>query len=152
VLPVHDDEHKGIDEMAGYVFLLVDSMKVRKELWNAIKANKNIVHCWESRLGSDQARVYSLDMSVKDFSKYEADFYDDDNAEVSACGTSITVLPIVLQTASLMIVQFIDLVMEHNGTYFFKTIFDNHYNKYEESFEEPEVLEEVPVAVQEDIF
>jgi hypothetical protein len=51
-----------------------------------------------------------------------------------------------------MIVQFIDLVMEHNGTYFFKTIFDNHYNKYEESFEEPEVLEEVPVAVQEDIF
>lgn len=152
VLPVHDDEHKGIDEMAGYVFLLVDSMKVRKELWNAIKANKNIVHCWESRLGSDQARVYSLDMSVKDFSKYEADFYDDDNAEVSACGTSITVLPIVLQTASLMIVQFIDLVMEHNGTYFFKTIFDNHYNKYEESFEEPEVLEEVPVAIQEDIF
>lgn len=152
VLPVHDDEHKGIDEMAGYVFLLVDSMKVRKELWKAIKENKNIVHCWESRLGSDQARVYSLDMSVKDFAKYEADFYDDDNAEVSACGTSITVLPIVLQTASLMIVQFIDLVMERMGTYYFKTIFDNHYNKYEESFEELEVLEEVPVAVQEDIF
>lgn len=152
VLPVADDEHPGIDKMSGYVFLLVDSMKVRKELWAAAKENKNIVHCWESRLGSDQARVYSLDMSVKDFSKYEADFYDDDNAEVSACGTSITVLPIVLQTASLMIVQFIDLVMENGGTYYFKTIFDNHYNKYEEGFEEPEVLEEVPVATQEDIF
>ena len=91
-------------------------------------------------------------MSVKDFSKYEADFYDDDTAEVSACGTSITVLPIVLQTASLMIVQFIELVMERQGTYFFKTIFDNHYNKYEESFEELEVLqEEVPVT-QDDLF
>ena len=152
VLPVHDDEHSGIDEMSGYVFLLVDSMKVRKELWMAAKENKNIVHCWESRLGSDQARVYSLDMTVKDFSKYEADFYEDDNAEMSACGTSITVLPIVLQTASLMIVQFIELVMERQGTYFFKTIFDNHYNKYEESFEELEVLqEEVPVT-QDDLF
>lgn len=153
VLPVHDDEHKGIDEMSGYVFLLVDSMKIRKELWLAAKENKNIVHCWESRLGSDQARVYSLDMSVKDFSKYEADFYEDDNAEMSACGTSITVLPIVLQTASLMIVQFIELVMEKCGTYYFKTIFDNHYNKYEESFEELEVVKEVPVAVsQDDLF
>ena len=153
VLPVADDEHPGIDKMSGYVFLLVDSMKVRKELWAAAKENKNIIHCWESRLGSDQARVYSLDMSVKDFSKYEADFYDDDNAEVSACGTSITVLPIVLQTASLMIVQFIDLVMENNGTCPFKVIFDNKYNKYEEYWEEPEVLtNEVPVAVEEEIF
>lgn len=151
VLPKASEEGKGIDEMSGYVFLLVDSMKTRKELWEAVKKNKNIVHCWESRLGSDQARVYSLDMSVKNFDKYEQDFYEDDNAEVSACGTSITVLPIVLQTASLMMVQFIDLVMEKVGTYYFKTIFDNHYNKYEESFEVSEVIEEVP-AVQEDIF
>lgn len=153
VLAEHDEEHKGIDEMAGYVFLLVDSMKIRKELWMAAKKNKNIVHCWESRLGSDQARVYSLDMSEKDFSKYEADFYEDDNAEMSACGTSITVLPIVLQTASLMMVQFIELVMDRVGTYYFKTIFDNHYNKYEESFEAIEVLEEeVPVTQDEDLF
>lgn len=153
VLPVEDEKHPGIDKMSGYVFLLVDSMKVRKELWAAAKENKNIIHCWESRLGSDQARVYSLDMSVKDFSKYEADFYDDDTAEVSACGTSITVLPIVLQTASLMIVQFIDLVMENGGTCPFKIIFDNKYNKYEEYWEEPEVLtNEVPVAVEEEIF
>ena len=151
VLPKASEEGKGIDEMSGYVFLLVDSMKTRKELWEAVKKNKNIIHCWESRLGSDQARVYSLDMSVKNFDKYEQDFYEDDNAEVSACGTSITVLPIVLQTASLMMVQFIDLVMERVGTYYFKTIFDNHYNKYEESFEVSEVIEEVP-AVQEDIF
>jgi molybdopterin/thiamine biosynthesis adenylyltransferase len=152
VLPTHDDEHKGIDEMAGYVFLLVDSMKIRRELWEAVKLNKDIIHCWESRLGSDQARVYSLDMSVKDFSKYEVDFYDDDVAEMSACGTSITVLPVVLQTASLMIVQFIDIVMDRVGTYYFKTIFDHYYNKYEESFEVSEVIvEEVPVT-QDDLF
>lgn len=153
VLPIHDEEHPGIDQMSGYVFLLVDSMKIRKELWLAAKENKQILHCWESRLGSDQARVYSLNMSEKDFGKYEVDFYDDDNAEMSACGTSITVLPIVLQTASLMIVQFIDLVMERAGTYPFKIIFDNKYNKYEEYFEDPIVVqEEIPVATQEDLF
>lgn len=152
VAQVHDEEHAGIDEMSGYVFMLVDSMKVRKSLWEAVKENKNIIHVWESRLGSDQARVYSLDMSVKDFSKYEVDFYADDEAEVSACGTSITVLPIVLQTSSLMIVQFMDLVMDRVGTYYFKTIFDNHYNKYEEAFEVEEVLvQEVPVT-EEEIF
>lgn len=153
VVPVEDDEHKGIDKMSGYVFMLVDSMKVRKELWEAIKKNKEIVHCWESRLGSDQARVYSLDMSEKDFSKYEQDFYDDEEAEVSACGTSITVLPVVLQTASLMVVQFINLVMERVGTYYFKTIFDNTYSKYEEAFETSEVQENVvPAVSQEDLF
>ncbi len=152
VLPAHTEENRGIDEMSGFVFLLVDSMKIRKELWMAAKENKDIIHCWESRLGSDQARVYSLDMSVEDFSKYENDFYDDDVSEMSACGTSITVLPIVLQTVSLMMVQFIDIVMENIGTYYFKTIFDNHYNKYEESFETYEVQEEVPATDVEDMF
>ena len=38
------------------------------------------------------------------------------------------------------------------GTYYFKTIFDNHYNKYEESFDEPEVLNEVPVTPEDDMF
>lgn len=146
VAPVEDEEHKGIDKMSGYVFLLVDSMKVRRELWEAIKKNKEIVHVWESRLGSDQARVYSLDMEEKDFSKYEQDFYDDDVAEVSACGTSITVLPVVLQTASLMVVQFIELVMERIGTYYFKTIFSNTYDVYRECFKAPEVANEVPVV------
>ena len=142
-----------ISKMEGYVFLLVDSMKVRKELWEAAKNNPNIINVWESRLGSDQARVYSLPIEKgKDYSKYEQDFYDDDNAEVSACGTSITVLPIVLQTASLMIVQFIDLVMDNPVEPHFKTIFDNHYNKYEEDWEVKSVIEETVELPIEEIF
>lgn len=137
--------------MSGYIFLLVDSMKVRKELWEAAKVNTNIINIWESRLGSDQARVYSLPIEEgKDYSKYEQDFYDDDNAEMSACGTSITVLPIVLQTASLMIVQFIDLVMDKPVVPYFKTIFDNHYNKFEEGWVAPQLPEnEIELPVEE---
>ena len=140
-----------MSKMSGYVFLLVDSMKVRKELWDAAKTNTNIINIWESRLGSDQARVYSLPIEEgKDYSKYEQDFYDDDNAEMSACGTSITVLPIVLQTSALMIVQFIDLVMDNPVIPHFKTIFDNHYNKYEEDWDASQTLEpEIEVPVEE---
>lgn len=140
-----------ISKMSGYVFLLVDSMKVRKELWEAAKTNTNIINVWESRLGSDQARVYSLPIEEgKDYSKYEQDFYDDDNAEMSACGTSITVLPIVLQTSALMIVQFIDLVMDNPVIPHFKTIFDNHYNKYEEDWDASQTLEpEIEIPVEE---
>ena len=142
-----------ISKMSGYVFLLVDSMKVRKELWEAAKANVNIINVWESRLGSDQARVYSLPIEEgKDYSRYEQDFYEDDQAEVSACGTSITVLPVVMQTASLMIVQFIDLVMDNPVIPHFKTIFDNHYNKYEEDWEPAVIETAMPEMATEDIF
>jgi molybdopterin/thiamine biosynthesis adenylyltransferase len=143
-----------IANMSGYLFSLVDSMKVRKELWEAAKANTNLINVWESRLGSDQARVYSLPIEQgKDYTRYEQDFYDDDNAEVSACGTSITVLPIVMMTASLMIVQFIDLVMDNPVIPHFKTIFDNHYNKYEEDLELATGLgESEPELIIEDIF
>ena len=143
-----------VSNMSGYLFSLVDSMKVRKELWEAAKANTNLINVWESRLGSDQARVYSLPIEKdKDYSRYEQDFYDDDNAEVSACGTSITVLPIVMMTASLMIVQFIDLVMGNPVVPHFKTIFDNHYNKYEEDLEITTGLgESEPELIIDDIF
>jgi len=143
-----------VSKMSGYLFSLVDSMKVRKELWEAAKANKDLINVWESRLGSDQARVYSLPIkSGLDYAKYEQDFYDDDNAEVSACGTSITVLPIVMMTASLMMVQFIDLVMDNPVIPHFKTIFDNHYNKYEEDLEEATGLgESEPELIIDDIF
>lgn len=143
-----------VSKMSGYLFSLVDSMKVRKELWEAAKANKDLINVWESRLGSDQARVYSLPIkSGLDYARYEQDFYDDDNAEVSACGTSITVLPIVMMTASLMMVQFIDLVMDNPVIPHFKTIFDNHYNKYEEDLEEATGLgESEPELIIDDIF
>lgn len=128
-------KEEDVNGLEGYVFMLIDSMKARKQLWETCKTNDKIIHYWESRLGSDQARVYSIALEKdKDYRRYETDFYDDEKAEVSACGTSITVLPIVLQTASLMIVQFIDLVMKNDTVTYFKTIFDNHYNKYEEDW------------------
>ncbi len=148
-------KEEDVSELSGYVFMLVDSMKARKQLWEACKNNDKIINYWESRLGSDQGRVYSIALEKdKDYRRYEQDFYSDDVSEVSACGTSITVLPIVLQTASLMVVQFIDLVMKNDTVPYFKTIFDNHYNKYEEDWviKKPQAIENGNVTVVEEIF
>lgn len=128
-----------IKEMSGYVFLLVDSMKCRKELFEAIKSNDKIEWYWESRLGSDQGRVYCLPITKDfDYSKYEAQhFYSDEEAEVSACGTSITIVSIVLSVAALMVNQFIKVVTDKIDVEPFinnYTLFDNMYGVYTENF------------------
>lgn len=127
-----------IANMSGYLFLLVDSMSARKELFLEAKKNKSLIHYWESRLGSDQARVYSLPIEEGfNYSRYEGDFYSDDVAEVSACGTSITVLPIVMATASLMISQFIAIVMRDDSVIVrHYSLFDNMYNMYYEMYDD----------------
>lgn len=128
-----------IKEMSGYVFLLVDSMKCRKELFEAIKSNDKIDWYWESRLGSDQGRVYCLPIT-KDFNyePYETmHFYDDDVAEVSACGTSITIVSIVLSVTALMVNQFIKIVTDNLDSEPYinnYTLFDNMYGVYTENF------------------
>ena len=145
-----------IEKMSGYVFLLVDSMKCRKELFEAIKKNEKIKWYWESRLGSDQGRVYCLPISKDfDYSKYETmHFYSDEDAEVSACGTSITIVSIVLAVTSLMVNQFIKIVMNNldKEPYLNNfTLFDNMLGVYTENFEQ-NVVETVKEVTDEIIF
>lgn len=135
---------ENIADMSGYVFLLVDSMKCRKELFEAIKKNEKIKWYWESRLGSDQGRVYCLPINKDfDYSKYETmHFYSDDSAEMSACGTSITIVSIVLSVAALMVNQFIKVVMNEldKEPYLNNfTLFDNMYNVYTENFNQEKI-------------
>lgn len=128
-----------IEKMSGYVFLLVDSMKCRKELFEAIKKNKNILWYWESRLGSDQGRVYCMPINDEfNYEPYETmHFYSDEDAEVSACGTSITIVSIVLSVTALMVNQFIKIVTDKLDVEPFLnnfTLFDNMYGVYTENF------------------
>lgn len=138
-----------IKEMSGYVFLLVDSMKCRKELFEAIKENDKILWYWESRLGSDQGRVYCMPVSKEfNYKPYEElHFYSDDDAEVSACGTSITIVSIVLSVTALMVNQFIKIVTDKLDVEPYInnfTLFDNMYGVYTENFKtEAKAIQEV---------
>ena len=88
--------------VAGIVFLMVDSMKARKEIFEAsIKMKSAVKLLIEPRMGLDVGRVYNVDpMNLTHIKKYEETYYSDDVAEVSACGASMTVISSALGIAS----------------------------------------------------
>jgi len=96
--------------LAGYVFLMVDSMAERKRIWDeSIKMKQAIKLLIEPRMGLDVGRVYNVQPANLDHvEKYEACFYSDEEAEVSACGTSMTVITSALGIASTCVRQLIN--------------------------------------------
>ena len=88
--------------LTGYVFLMVDSMAGRKEIWeNAIKNKSAVTHMVEPRMGLNEARIYNVNpMDMEQQRRWEAAWYPDDEAEVSACGSSQSVITTSILTAS----------------------------------------------------
>ena len=97
--------------LSGYVFCMIDTMEGRKSIWNnAIKFKPLVKHYIEPRMGLDVARVYNLSpMDFPSHAPYEATLYGDDVAEVSACGTSMTVITSALVTAAWCVRQMIEV-------------------------------------------
>jgi glycerol-3-phosphate dehydrogenase len=98
--------------VAGIVFLMVDSMEIRKSIWNnSIKMKSAVKLLIEPRMGLDCARVYNVDpMDMTQIKKYEETYYGDDVAEVSACGASKSVITTAMATASWCVRQLINFV------------------------------------------
>ena len=88
--------------LQGIVFMLTDTMKSRKDIYNrAIKNNPSIDLLIETRMDLSGGRIYVVDPKDREQTKmYEQTFYSDDEAEVSACGVSQTVLPSALAITS----------------------------------------------------
>lgn len=98
--------------LAGYVFLMVDSMAERQRIWNnAIKLRSQIKLLIEPRMGLELGRIYSINpLDMKHIQMYEQNFYSDDDAEVSACGTSMTVVTTAAIVAALCAKQLINKI------------------------------------------
>lgn len=94
----------------GYVFLMVDSMQARWDIWqNAIKLKTAVKHLVEPRMGLNEGRVYNVDpMNLEHHKAYEACWYPDDEAEVSACGTSQSVITSAMVLAGVCTRQLIN--------------------------------------------
>lgn len=94
----------------GVVFMLVDTMASRHEIYdNCIRNKISIDLLIETRMSSDQGNIYTIDPKNYNLAKnYRSSMnYGDDVAEVSACGTSISVLPTALSVASQAVWQLI---------------------------------------------
>ena len=88
--------------LAGIIFLMVDSMEERKKIWeNSIKMKSAVDLLIEPRMGLDVGRIYNVEpVNLTHIKKYEDTYYNDDVAEVSACGASKTVISTALGIVS----------------------------------------------------
>ena len=91
------------------IFCCVDSMAVRKELYETLFKFSMFTKLWiEGRISLYGAYIYTLVKNPKQLAEYEKTLYDDVEAEVSACGISQTALPAAINAASVMVMQMID--------------------------------------------
>lgn len=90
---IHETRVTGEEDLEGYIFLLVDRMDTRKEIWEkGIRLNASVVAMIETRMGRDSGRVYWVEpFDVTQCEKWEATLCEDEEAETSLCGTAITV-------------------------------------------------------------
>ncbi len=108
-ITIHNEPVTGKQPLGAVVFLLTDTMKSRKEIWEgAIKFKMNTKLMIETRMGIDEGRIYSVDpMNLEHGKAYETTLYEDKDAAVSACGTSISVGPTAEVVSGLAVWQFI---------------------------------------------
>lgn len=89
-------EHWNGHPLGEVVFCMVDSMAVRKQLFDSLRFSMTTRLVIDSRMGVDTAYLLNYTPGdVPSLNAYKATLFNDDDAqvEVSACGTSITVGP-----------------------------------------------------------
>lgn len=91
------------------VFLLVDSMKSRKEIWeNFLKFKLTTELVIEVRMDVDICRIYTINpSSQRHIDKWEKTLYTDQEAVVSLCGSSESVVTMAVMTATMAVGQMI---------------------------------------------
>lgn len=77
----------GLQPLSGIVFLCVDSMSARKEIWEkALKFNPNVKLVVETRLGAEFCIVHTIrPLYPADVRGFENTLFGDDEAEAPAC-------------------------------------------------------------------
>ena len=83
--------------LEGYVFVCVDNIEVRKEIYLRNEFNINIEYIFDTRIGLDTGQVFSAKWNKQEHIEFLLDQsqFKKDEADVpkSACGTKLTVLP-----------------------------------------------------------
>lgn len=100
--------------LSGYIFLCLDNIDIRRQITEACKDNRYIKAILDFRMGLDDAQHYMADMSdpkaikrlleTMDFTHEEAK----EALPVSACGTSLSVLPTIWTVISAGVANFIN--------------------------------------------
>ncbi len=94
-IDVRTEFYEGQTPLGDVVFLLIDTMSGRKEIFEKhIRMKRNVRLMIETRVGSDLGKIFTLDPRKPSHIKYwEENWFPDDKAEVSKCGSTISVGP-----------------------------------------------------------
>ena len=90
------------DVAKSYVFLLVDTMKSRREIFeNCLERRFNIDLVIETRMDIDSGRVYAFNpCAPAQVEEWKATLYTDEQAVASPCGASASIIPTVVDVVS----------------------------------------------------
>jgi len=96
------------------VYLLTDTMYSRKEIFGEfLRLRFGVDQIIETRMGSDSGRLYSFVPTLqKHVECWEATLYEDDEAEESLCGSSVSVAATAVNIASAAVWQMLKQVNE----------------------------------------
>jgi molybdopterin/thiamine biosynthesis adenylyltransferase len=103
--------------LSGYVFMMVDSIELRRAIVEHLKDNKYVKGLFDARMRLTDAQSYGADwtnqeditalLNTMQFSGEEAKA----STPVSACGTALSVTPTVKIVASVTVSNFINLML-----------------------------------------
>lgn len=101
VINVKNEKVTRNTRLSGIVFVLTDTMGSRKYIYESLKFKPLVRLIVETRMGGNGGYIYTINpMDVNQHEKYEGTFYSDEEAEVSACGTSISIVSTAINIAS----------------------------------------------------
>lgn len=104
------------NELEGFIFACVDSIEVRKEIYEINEYNPLVKAVFDTRIALAEGQVFSADWSsTEDIAMLleQCNFtHDEVEIPVSACGTKLAVLPTVQFTATSAVSNFINFIKE----------------------------------------
>ena len=94
--------------------MMIDTMAGRKAIYeSSVKYKPSVSLLIEPRMGLHMARIYNiLPLNNSSLNEYEKTFYTDDEAEVSSCGNSMTVISSALAVTAWCVRQLINFANE----------------------------------------
>jgi molybdopterin/thiamine biosynthesis adenylyltransferase len=109
VISAHVGRVDGTEPLGPVVFLLVDDMDTRLAIWKAgLRYKRGVELVIETRVGKNSGRVYTVNPSIPRHVKgWEAAWYPNSKAELSSCGTTISVGPTAEIVSGLAEWQFV---------------------------------------------
>lgn len=108
-IEIVNKKFEGDGQLGPIVFLAVDSMAARKQIWErAVRLKPGVKLMVDTRMGAMEAKAFAVEPTLPtNIDRYEKFFFDDTVAVASECGTEQTVGATAAMIAGLAMTQLI---------------------------------------------